>query len=52
MTLKHIGEILTGNLILDLSILAWAVAQILKVLIVLVKLYNSSAKNFIKGCFV
>ncbi len=36
MNLKNVSDILTGNLILNLSILAWAVAQVLKVLIVLI----------------
>ena len=49
MTLKHIGEILTGNLILDLSILAWAVAQILKVLIVLVTKHRWDWKHILSS---
>ena len=36
--MKNVVDFLTGNLILNLAILAWAVAQILKVLVVLVKM--------------
>lgn len=35
--MKNVVDFLTGNLILNLAILAWAVAQIIKVLVVLVK---------------
>ena len=34
--MKNVSEVLTGNLILNLSILAWACAQVLKVLLVLI----------------
>ena len=36
--MKNVVDFLTGNLILNLAILAWAVAQVLKVLVVLVKM--------------
>ena len=36
MNVKNVTDVLTGNLILNLSILAWAVAQALKVLTVLI----------------
>lgn len=35
--MRNVTEFLTGNLILNLSILAWAVAQILKVMVVLIQ---------------
>ena len=35
--MKNVVDFLTGNLILNLAILAWAAAQIIKVLVVLVK---------------
>ena len=36
MNVKNVTDVLTGNLILNLSILAWAMAQVLKVLTVLI----------------
>ncbi|MBT9684957.1 divergent PAP2 family protein [Pseudoflavonifractor sp. MCC625] len=36
MNVKNVTDVLTGNLILNLSILAWAMAQVLKALTVLI----------------
>jgi acid phosphatase family membrane protein YuiD len=47
--MKNVVDFLTGNLILNLSILAWAVAQVLKVVVVLFQKHKLDWRFVVSG---
>ena len=49
MNVKNVTDVLTGNVILNLSILAWALAQVLKVLLVLITKHRWDWKHILSS---
>ena len=49
MNVKNVTDVLTGNVILNLSILAWALAQVLKVLLVLITKHRLDWKHILSS---